>query len=65
DSSGHIFSIDAIIADQNESAYFSRYLHDSSMLVVGSPQALSPSWVYSVILVTKQFLPVNSMGVML
>ncbi|WP_250212440.1 BCCT family transporter, partial [Vibrio campbellii] len=32
------FSIDAIIADQNESAYFSRYLHDSSMLVVGSPQ---------------------------
>ncbi|ABU73083.1 hypothetical protein VIBHAR_05177 [Vibrio campbellii ATCC BAA-1116] len=35
------------------------------MLVVGSPQALSPSWVYSVILVTKQFLPVNSMGVML
>ncbi|WP_214255980.1 hypothetical protein, partial [Vibrio campbellii] len=32
-----------IIADQNESAYFSRYLHDSSMLVVGSPQSLAPA----------------------
>ncbi|ABU74098.1 hypothetical protein VIBHAR_06206 [Vibrio campbellii ATCC BAA-1116] len=30
-----------MIADQNESAYFSRYLHDSSMLVVGSPQSQS------------------------
>ncbi|ABU74112.1 hypothetical protein VIBHAR_06220 [Vibrio campbellii ATCC BAA-1116] len=33
-----------MIADQNESAYFSRYLHDSSMLVVGSPQGLALLW---------------------